>query len=105
MNEAKQLWRERLRFEYLQEKLGKIAASKPSEGPAGTNAPPGKSTDHPGSPPVAASAAQKQAPKPKTDAEQIVKTLTHRYHRPPHLRRLGQRRCPAGLSYRAGACV
>jgi carboxyl-terminal processing protease len=62
--EAKQIWRERLRFEYLQEKLGKLearkkaAAAKPEAKPANTAA----------------------SVKLKTDAEEIVETLEHTYH-------------------------
>ena len=34
LDEAKKLWRERLRFEYLQERLGKLGAQKKKESPA-----------------------------------------------------------------------
>src|SRR5580765_3365845 len=61
LNEAKQLWNQRLRFEYLQEKLGKHDAKKKAA----------KSKD----------AAKKPEAKPKTEAEEIVDTLTHTYHR------------------------
>ncbi|MCX6924790.1 MAG: carboxy terminal-processing peptidase, partial [Verrucomicrobia bacterium] len=61
LDEAKKLWRERLRFEYLQELLGKIGARKK---------------------PLAAETNQVAATKPKkTEAEDIIETLNHRYHR------------------------
>ncbi len=74
--EAKKLWRERLRFEYLQERLGKIGAKKKTDTPAltfsakdsATNSAPDKT-------------ARKASAKSKTEPEQIVETLTHRYHR------------------------
>ena len=55
LDEAKSLWRQRLRYEYLQEKLALETAPKTAGGST-TNAP--KSID-----------------------EQIIDTLTHRYHR------------------------
>jgi len=69
MNEARQLWRERLRFEYLQEKLGKADARKKTAKNEKPEAPAGK--------------AGEAKPK-KTDAEDIVDTLSHRYHRTLH---------------------
>lgn len=67
LNEAKKLWRERLLSEYLQEKLGKIDAHGKKSG--------AKSHE-------SAETDKNGKPKPKkTDAEQIVDTLTHRYHR------------------------
>jgi carboxyl-terminal processing protease len=56
LNEAKELWRQQLRYEYLQEKLGRQDSTKAKAG----------------------------APKPATDKtlhQQIVETLGHRYHR------------------------
>jgi carboxyl-terminal processing protease len=63
LEEAKQLWRERLEYEYLQEKLGKIDARKKVA----------KEKDQ-------APETKSVGPK-KTDAEDIVETLSHRYHR------------------------
>ena len=63
LNEAKQLWKQRLRFEYLQEKLGKYDAKKKAKKTA------------------AKDADKKPEAKPKTEAEEIVDTLTHTYHR------------------------
>ena len=63
--EAKALWRDRLRFEYLQEKFGKQDARKKAQ--AAKNKP--------------AKTAAPAAAKPKSDAEEIVDTLNHRYHR------------------------
>jgi len=65
---AKKLWRERLLSEYLQEKLGKIDAHNKKSAAA--------------KPHDTAETDKNGKPKPKkTDAEQIVETLTHRYHR------------------------
>jgi Periplasmic protease len=63
LNEAKQLWNQRLRFEYLQEKLGKHDAAKKKAAKSSKDAP--KNPDA----------------KPKTEAEEIVDTLNHTYHR------------------------
>jgi carboxyl-terminal processing protease len=67
--EARNLWRERLRSEYLQEKLGKIESRKqlakesaPGSGKSGPETKPGKS-----------------------DAEEIVETLSRRNHRNLHM--------------------
>lgn len=67
IDEARKLWRERLRFEYLQEKLGKIEAKKKAATDERRND-------------VADDSGVKTGPA-KTDAEQIVETLSHRYHR------------------------
>jgi carboxyl-terminal processing protease len=66
--EAKKLWRERLRFEYLQEKLGKTAAKKKKAESA-------KKED------AAKTRPADSDKKPKSEEEQIVDTLSHRYHR------------------------
>jgi carboxyl-terminal processing protease len=63
LQEAKALWRDRLRFEYLEQKLTKLDARKKAE-KAKTPA-----------------AAPRADGKAKTEAEEIVDTLTHRYHR------------------------
>ncbi len=71
--EAKILWRQRLRSEYLQEKLAKYAARKKAErngSSVKTNTPPD-------------TAAGKDTPK-KTEAEEIVDTLNRRYTRNSH---------------------
>ena len=69
LTEAKKLWKDRLRFEYLQEKLGKIdAKKKPAAKPDTTE----------GGTPASADAKAKT---PKTEDEDIVETLSHRYHR------------------------
>ena len=131
LDEAKKLWRERLRFEYLQELLGKIgarkknlaAATKKKLLSAETNAlvkvpePPKAATAHtvagPSVPPTLSAtppiketrrplvlqapketertAAEARAmpstnqlarvPLKKTDNEEIIETLSHRYHR------------------------
>jgi carboxyl-terminal processing protease len=70
LNEARQLWRERLRYDYLQEKLGKEDARKKRAAAHTTENQP--------------SAETKADSKPKTDAEDIVDTLKHRYHRNVH---------------------
>ena len=68
LTEAHTLWRQRLRHEYLDEKLVKIAAKKKAASTTKTNEPAAKPTDS-------------KEPKPKTDAEDIVETLNHRYAR------------------------
>src|SRR5438046_1197813 len=67
LQEADGLWRERLRFEYLQERLGKIDARKKSQNPKNKTGETGTS-------------AQSNT-KPKPEKEEIVATLSHRYHR------------------------
>jgi len=81
VEEAKKLWKERLRAEYLQERLGKSDPKKSSTTVA----------NHPANPrftPDSAADAAVAAPDPaepkKTEAEQIVETLSHRYHRNLH---------------------
>ena len=64
MAEAKALWRDRLRFEYLQEVLAKATAKKDKE----------KSKE-------TATTDKKPAVAPKSEREQIVDTLTRRYNR------------------------
>ncbi len=69
LQEAQNLWRDRLRYEYLQEKLGKAEARKKAEkekASRGTN-----DLNGAASPPK----------KSRSDAEQIVETLANRYHR------------------------
>jgi carboxyl-terminal processing protease len=75
INEAQQLWRERLRAEYLQEKLGKLDAKKRSQTAPGAEAP-GKGS--------AAAAVTNSPARPKSEAEEIVETLSRRYHRNLH---------------------
>lgn len=73
---AKALWRQRLRYEYLQEKLAKLGAKKkpsPATGDASpTNTIPLVSGDTNKAPVVV---------RKKTDAEDIVETLSRRYAR------------------------
>lgn len=66
MQEARALWRQRVRYEYLDEKLGKIAAKKKParKDVSATNAPP--------------SVADAGKPK-KTEHEEIVESLSRRY--------------------------
>jgi carboxyl-terminal processing protease len=90
LNEAKKLWKERLRAEYLQEKLGKLNVKKnstmtvkqdekkfapDSAGDASISAPivSGTTTN-------SSDTAEPQ----KSEGEQIVETLAHRYHRQLH---------------------
>ncbi len=70
LDEAKALWRDRLRFEYLQEHLAKLDARKKAQSQSAKNS----STNRPAGP---APAATPQ----KSEAEEIVATLSHRYHR------------------------
>jgi carboxyl-terminal processing protease len=71
LDEAKTLWRDRLRFEYLQEKLGKLDARKKAASAAKSE-------------PAATPDKAPEAKPKKTDAEEIVDTLSHRYHRNLH---------------------
>jgi carboxyl-terminal processing protease len=79
LDEAKQIWRQRLRLEYLQEKLGRADAKKK------TNAQALKKESHADdSSPPAKPAEPTPEVKPKTDAEEIVDLLTRRYNRILH---------------------
>ena len=73
LDEARQLWRDRLRFEYLQEKLGKIDAQKKAASTVKADVPAGD-----------ANATNSTAKPKKSEAEEIVDTLSHRYHRNLH---------------------
>ena len=70
--EAHILWRQRLRNEYLDEKLAKMVAKKKA---ANATTPP--RTNEPAAKPAAAP----KETKPKTTAEEIVETLNQRYAR------------------------
>jgi carboxyl-terminal processing protease len=74
LDEAKKLWRERLRFEYLQELLGKMGAKKKNLASATKIHPPLAETNAP------VKTATVATPK-KTEEEEIVDTLSHRYYR------------------------
>lgn len=71
LKEARQLWRQRLRSEYLQEKIAKYAARAKAERTAANSRTNAATT---------ATADVKDAPK-KTEAEEIIETLTRRYAR------------------------
>ena len=74
LDEAKKLWRERLRFEYLQELLGKIGARKKNLAAATKLQPSLGETN-------ALVKTNTVATPKKTEAEEIVDTLSHRYYR------------------------
>ena len=88
LDEAKKLWRERLRFEYLQEKLGKNGLKKKAE-PATAKTQPAESNLEdespvaPGSATDKSKAANNPAPKdekakaPKYDASKLAKSLSN----------------------------
>src|SRR5260221_2887340 len=81
LTEAKKLWKERLRAEYLQERLGKLDSKK------NATAVPGHAAEKKFAPDSAADSAvvaHEPAEPKKTDAEQITETLSHRYHRNLH---------------------
>jgi len=87
LDAAKKLWKERLRFEYLQELLGKIGAQKKNVAAATNNKPLSpetnvlaKASQSPIAEAPAAATGTGVGPK-KTDDEEIVETLNHRYHR------------------------
>ena len=77
LDEAKKLWEERLRYDYLQEKLAKEEALKKAA--ANPDASKAKADDKDNK-----TAAADNKPK-KTEAEEISETLSHRYHRTLHL--------------------
>ena len=79
LEEARQLWRQRLRSEYLGEKIGKFAAKKKKERDESE----AKEKNKPAAKPDEDKKADKDAPK-KTEAEEIVETLTKRYNRISH---------------------
>jgi carboxyl-terminal processing protease len=90
LNEAKKLWRERLKAEYLQERLGKLDAKKnaplqvkPSEKKFAPDSAADATILVPTVSSVTTNSNDGAEPK-KTEAEQIVETLTHRYHRNLH---------------------
>jgi carboxyl-terminal processing protease len=72
LDEAKGLWRQRLRFDYLQEHLAKLDAKQKAD-EAARKAP----NDS-----AAKKDSDEKAPaaKPKTEHEEIVEKLTHNYH-------------------------
>ena len=74
---AKQLWRQRLRYEYLQEKLATHGAKKKDAPPTERSLSPVPAQDSTSNPPPAAVEVKKK----KTDAEEILDLLTRRYHR------------------------
>src|SRR5258706_6362530 len=76
MSEAKKLWKERLRFEYLQEHLGKLEAKKKAE-MAAAKAQRLDNQEKDSEPKT----VKKADAKPKSEAEEIADTLVHRYHR------------------------
>ena len=77
LDAARKLWRDRLRFEYLQERLAKIDAKAKA---AKSDRAAEKNADK------APEADKKESAKPrKTEQEEIVETLTHRYHRNLHM--------------------
>ncbi len=80
LDAAKRLWRDRLRYEYLLEKLGKVDAKKKAAKSESTAEPPGQqkaAADN------KAEAAGEAKPK-QTEAQEIVDTLSRRYHRYLH---------------------
>jgi carboxyl-terminal processing protease len=87
LDAAKKLWKERLRFEYLQELLGKIGARNKNAAAATKDKPLSVETNalaKVSGPLVGAetSAAGGAGVAPqKTEDEEIIETLNHRYHR------------------------
>lgn len=79
LEEARLLWRQRLRSEYLGEKVGKFAAKKKKERDEAK----AKEKNKPAAKPDEDKKVEKDAPK-KTEAEEIVETLTKRYNRISH---------------------
>ena len=81
LDEAHRLWRQRLRSEYLQEKIAKYAADRKAERTAKnkTKADGSSSTNA-----VATTGDDAKDSTPKTEAEDIVEKLTKRYTRNSH---------------------
>lgn len=75
--EAKGIWRDRLRYEYLQEKLGRDETKKKATSGKSSDNNRGSANKEP------EQTATASSPK-KTQAEDIVDTLSHRYHRNLH---------------------
>ncbi len=79
LSEAKKLWRDRLRYEYLQEELAKIEARKKAVTHTETEASASVTNQ------TSTVTAKTEPDKPKkTEAEEIVDTLSHRYRRILH---------------------
>jgi carboxyl-terminal processing protease len=81
LDEARQLWRQRLRFEYLQEKLGQPDTKKKTEASAANKKSSPTTTPDNSSNSVGAAKERKK----KTGPEEIVDTLTRRYARNLHM--------------------
>jgi carboxyl-terminal processing protease len=75
LNEAKALWKQRLRFDYLQEHMAKLEAKKKAEEDAKK---PSKDKAKPD-----AKSSEKDA-KPKSEEQEIAEKLSHNYHRALH---------------------
>jgi carboxyl-terminal processing protease len=76
LDEARELWRQRLRYEYLQEKLGRTGTKKSDAAAVKQEAP----AEDPAQAPEPAKQVEK-----KSDAEEIADLLTRRYRRSLHL--------------------
>jgi len=75
LTEAKQLWRQRVRYEYLQEKLARIGTKSNNVAKADSKA---------DLKPKETNSDTAAPEKKKTDAEEIVELLTRRYNRTLH---------------------
>ncbi len=83
LDEARKLWRDRLRFEFLQEKLGKSGAQKKAASASDNGL--AESQKTPESAPGAETPDKSAEAKPKkSETEEITDTLSHRYHRNVH---------------------
>jgi carboxyl-terminal processing protease len=88
LDDAKKLWRERLKAEYLQEELAKVEARKKPAPPATPDKDPSKDTPPAGTNSAAPGAGSATSPSDqvegkvkKNEAQEIVDTLSHRYRR------------------------
>jgi carboxyl-terminal processing protease len=84
LDEAHKLWRQRLRSEYLQEKIAKYATKKKAERDAAKTSASSKTSKTNS---VASSNGEAKEAAKKTDAEDIVEKLTKRYTRNAHFYR------------------
>lgn len=83
LDEAKALWRQRVRYEYLQEKLAQVEKKKTAEATSKKERPDVTETDAPAQPPEATKSEVAAEPK-KSPHEEITETLTKRYNRILH---------------------
>ena len=83
--EAKRLWKQRLRYEYLQEILARYDAKKGTNDVTASEKPSDSVQTNSVANAENSSAEKKSGAKPKTEAEEIVEKLSNRYTRTLHM--------------------